>query len=288
MAFIIIDGNAIASRVWYTNPLTKLHGTQVDNEQEFVENNSGLFARMFVNQLISIEEELWKHTDTIHAFFICWDVHTSKNLRKQIWPTYNANRKKAAQGTANIYPLITDLRTNLQKIHKRFNITHSDYEADDIIAVMKDFSTDLRVSLVIVSRDSDFFQLLDKNTTLYNPYEKELITEESRSYLNCSPSEYPLFKAVIGDKADNWPGVKGIGEQKARQFIEGNKTEEQLETITTGLRLIQLPFHMLDQDEMLTDIGRAFIDDSEINWTDFVTYYDLNRSLTQQLNDSII
>jgi 5'-3' exonuclease len=243
---------------------------------------------MFVNQLISIEEELWKHTDTIHAFFICWDVHTSKNLRKQIWPTYNANRKKAAQGTANIYPLITDLRTNLQKIHKRFNITHSDYEADDIIAVMKDFSTDLRVSLVIVSRDSDFFQLLDKNTTLYNPYEKELITEESRSYLNCSPSEYPLFKAVIGDKADNWPGVKGIGEQKARQFIEGNKTEEQLETITTGLRLIQLPFHMLDQDEMLTDIGRAFIDDSEINWTDFVTYYDLNRSLTQQLNDSII
>ena len=288
MAFVIIDGNAIASRVWYTNPLTKLHGTQVDNEQEFIDDNSGLFARMFVNQLISIEEELWKHVASIEAFFICWDVRTSKNLRKQIWPTYNANRKKAEQGTANIYPLITNLRTNLQKVHLRFDITHFEYEADDIIAVMKDFSTDLGVSLVIVSRDSDFFQLLDKNTTLYNPYEKELITAASRAYLNCTPEEYPLVKAIIGDKADNWPGVKGIGEQKVRQFIAGNKTQEQLKTIETGLRLIKLPFYTLDQDEMLTDIGRVFIDDTEIDWTDFINYYDINRSLTTQLNNSII
>lgn len=288
MAFVIIDGNAIASRVWYTSPLTKLHNTRMPDEQEFIDDNSGLFARMFVNQLITIEEELWKYVDNIDSFFICWDVRTSKNLRKGLWQSYNANRKKASEGTAAIYPLITDLRNNLAKVHPRFDLTDDNCEADDIIAIMKQFSKELKSNLVIVSRDSDFFQLLDDTTTLYNPYEKELITQSNRTYFNCTPEEYPLLKAIIGDKADNWPGVKGIGEQKVHQFMAGNKTPEQEQTIATGLRLIELPFDTLDQDVILTKILDALDDTSTIDWTDFIERYDINRSLIEQLNSNII
>ena len=286
---IVIDGSAIANRIWYTNPLTKLHGQKITNKK-LVEDNVGLFARMFINQLISIHDNLIDISDPYFAYFICWDVKTSKNLRKQEFPLYNANRPKTPEGTANIYPLIAALRTQLAKVHKRFDINHADYEADDLIAVMKMFTHTIEEPLMIVSRDTDFYQLLDETVSIYDPYADRIITSEGfeQDYLTVSPSDYVRAKAIVGDSSDNWKGLHNIGVKKVRLYLNKELTPEEKAIVDLGINIIKLPYHKLDLVPAIKQIEKAFMDDTEIDWADFTDFFELSPRVTKNLNIKII
>ena len=84
---------------------------------------------------------------------------------------------------------------------------HSDYECDDVIGfICKNIEPSDEA--VIVSSDSDFIQLLEKeNVSLWNPVKKKFIERW--------PVDYVTWKALKGDPTDNVPGVKGIGEKRA-------------------------------------------------------------------------
>ena len=286
---IVIDGSAIANRIWYTNPLTKLHGKQITDEK-LVDGNVGLFARMFANQIISIHDNLIDVSDPYFAYFICWDVKTSKNLRKVEFPLYNANRPKTPEGTASIYPLITELRKQLAKVHKRFDINHADYEADDLIAVMKMFTQTIEEPLIIVSRDTDFYQLLDETVSIYDPYANRIVTDTGYEddYLTVSPSDYVRAKAIVGDTADNWKGLPNIGVKKMRVYLTKELTAEEKAIVDLGVNIIKLPYHQLDLKPAIDQIENAFMDATEIDWTNFVDYFEMSPMVTKNLNIKII
>ena len=89
-------------------------------------------------------------------------------------------------------------------------------EADDIIAVLAEKLVEKHNSTCfIVSSDKDFLQLVTDKIIVYRPMEKEFYTEETiKQKFNMSPSNFIIYKTLMGDNSDKVKGVKGLGEKK--------------------------------------------------------------------------
>jgi hypothetical protein len=95
-------------------------------------------------------------------------------------------------------------------------VRHPGFECDDVIntLVLKSSPDD---SCVVVSTDSDFTQLYDryKNVTVWNPVKKQDISP-------VVGYDYVTWKALRGDKADNIPGIPGVGDKTAQVLASDN------------------------------------------------------------------
>ena len=92
-------------------------------------------------------------------------------------------------------------------------VSHPENECDDLVYyLVKHHHYDDDVT--IVSSDTDFIQILNEfedNIKLYNPIAKKY--RENTEY------DYVAWKAMVGDKADNIPGVRGIGKVGAEKIL---------------------------------------------------------------------
>ena len=85
-------------------------------------------------------------------------------------------------------------------------------EADDIIAQVVQSPQYDGWQKVIVSSDKDFFQLCDDETVVFRPIQKEVMTSSSIvEKFSIHPVNFALARAIVGDKSDNLPGVRGAG-----------------------------------------------------------------------------
>ena len=85
-------------------------------------------------------------------------------------------------------------------------------EADDIIAFVAKMPSFKGYEKVIVSSDKDFIQLCDKETILYRPVQKEILTEKAiLDKFDIHPNNFALARAISGDKSDNLKGVGSVG-----------------------------------------------------------------------------
>lgn len=85
-------------------------------------------------------------------------------------------------------------------------------EADDAIAYTANYYKKQASKITIVSTDRDFLQLVDETVKVWSPIKKKLYdVGDIRAELGMSHHNYLLYRAVIGDGADNIPGIKGIG-----------------------------------------------------------------------------
>jgi len=89
----------------------------------------------------------------------------------------------------------------------------ADYtEADDIIAHVVQSSYYEGWNKVIVSSDKDFFQLCADDISVYRPIQKKTLNKQSiLEEFKIHPKNFALARAIVGDKSDNLPGVKGAG-----------------------------------------------------------------------------
>jgi DNA polymerase-1 len=97
-------------------------------------------------------------------------------------------------------------------------------EADDVIGTLARQAADEGVDTVIVSPDKDFMQLIEPHITQFRPaYRGEAfdpITEETfREKYGLEPIQFIDMLALMGDAADNVPGVSGIGEKTAMKLL---------------------------------------------------------------------
>lgn len=90
-------------------------------------------------------------------------------------------------------------------------VYHPDFECDDILAYL---ATTTDGDNVIISSDTDFIQALDisDKVRLWNP-----VSQQFRERLDV---DYTKYKAMVGDKTDNIPGVKGIGKVGAIKILK--------------------------------------------------------------------
>ena len=105
-------------------------------------------------------------------------------------------------------------------------------EADNYIASIINNVKQKDIEFIIVSTDTDFFQLINKRTFLYIPRGKNSILYDTKTFkdkFNIMPSEYIFYKSLIGDKTDNISGIKGIGKITAIKIINSLKEEKSLD-----------------------------------------------------------
>src|SRR5699024_3966596 len=99
------------------------------------------------------------------------------------------------------------------------------YEADDIVATMSTSAAEAGWDARIVSGDRDTFQLInDQVTVLYPmrgvselpPFDADAIVER----YGVTPLQYPELAALVGESADNLPGVPGVGPGFAARWLK--------------------------------------------------------------------
>ena len=104
------------------------------------------------------------------------------------------------------------------------------FEADDIVASIANDAKEKGLEVRIVSHDKDLYQLIDDDTIyLFDPTKKVVINEEKcvEKY-GVKPSQFTDYQSLLGDSADNIPGVKGVGAKTAEALINEFGTLENI------------------------------------------------------------
>lgn len=161
-----------------------------------------LFRHMVLNALRSYRKQYPNHGEIVIA---CDD---KKYWRKQQFPYYKANRKKAREQSDidwnQIFNCLNKIRDELKEYFPYRVIQVEGAEADDIIATLCiEYGTILASSekIVILSGDKDFVQLqVYGNVEQYNPVLKKQIK-------HANPHKYLREHILKGDRGDGIPNI---------------------------------------------------------------------------------
>jgi len=150
---------------------------------------------------------------------MCFDTCKSER-RLNIYPDYKGHRKTSL--SPEQYEMFVKIFPIFIEICKKagLSVLEGDgYEADDYIALLS-FMLRNNHLVTIISTDGDFPQLIDERISIYNPNTKvEANYRNFRNIYGISKEFYLDYKCMIGDKSDNIPKIKGLGEDKAIEYI---------------------------------------------------------------------
>lgn len=183
----------------------------VDYSQTIISN---LMAELNGRKDVEIEINLLRHMviNTIRSYHVNFKdeygelviaCDNRKYWRKEIFPYYKANRKKAREDSGYnwnaIFDAINTIKLELKEFFPYRVIEVERAEADDIIATLCKHITE---PIMIVSGDHDFVQLQKyPNVKQWSPITKKIIKCEF------TPAQF-LFEHIIkGDKGDGVPNV---------------------------------------------------------------------------------
>jgi len=139
-----------------------------------------------------------------------------KNFRHDMYPEYKAHRKPADKELIiQIEPLYEIIRA--MGFHF---MCVPDVEADDVIATLSRFADQNNIKTIIASGDKDLMQLVSDNISQLDmtgtTYNREGVIEK----MGVAPEKILDLLALIGDSADNIPGVPSVGPKTAIKWLE--------------------------------------------------------------------
>lgn len=141
------------------------------------------------------------------------------NFRHEMYPDYKANRGEMPEDLAKQIPVLFRLFEALDLPLLKEN----GLEADDLIGSLVTQYANDNLDCYIVSGDKDFMQLINEHVFLYSPKKggEVKITDIKgvKEKYHCTPKQVIDVLAVMGDSADNVPGVRGIGEKGATKLV---------------------------------------------------------------------
>lgn len=141
-----------------------------------------------------------------------------KNFRHEIDPNYKANRPEAPEDLKRQLPVaISWIEKMGFKCYRE-----EGFEADDVIASAVRFALQHDIKVRIVTHDKDLYQLIDDGrVVIYDPMKKsEIDTEKCYEKFGVYPNQINEYLSLVGDVADNIPGVKGIGPKGAKKLLD--------------------------------------------------------------------
>lgn len=156
-----------------------------------------------------------------------------ENPRNELLQDYKANRPDYSQVPEEESPF-----SQLPDVYRALDymgIPHwetKEYETDDeIAAYVHTYGEETGLQIVISSFDSDFFQLISENVSVLRYRgEKTVLCDMAyiREGLGIEPRQYADYKALTGDKADNIPGLRGVGPKTAAGLMRRFGSLEEL------------------------------------------------------------
>ena len=177
-------------------------------------NTSAIFG--FTNTLLEI---LNKEKPSHIAVVFDVEGPTQRHIE---FESYKANREEMPEDLRKSIPIIVELI-------KGFNIEVygiTGFEADDVIGTLAIKAEKAGFTTYMMTPDKDYGQLVDTNTFIYKPARlgngaEILGTEEiCKKWEIKSVSQLIDILGLMGDKADNIPGIPGVGEKTAIQLIK--------------------------------------------------------------------
>ncbi len=151
---------------------------------------------------------------------VAWDTHapTFRHVKDE---TYKAQRPPQPEELTIGIPLIKEM-LDAWGIK---NIEQDGYEADDIIGTVASGANADDVDVLLVTPDKDFMQLVHDHIKMMKPNNKDggfdIIDREGvMDYFGVYPEKVIDVLAILGDTADNIPGVPGIGKKGAPKLID--------------------------------------------------------------------
>lgn len=222
---VLIDGHALAYRAYYALP------DDLKTSRGELTNAVYGFTSMLLNVL---RDESPTH--------IAVTFDKGPTFRHDIYPEYKAHRTKMPD----------EMRSQMDRVREVVQtldmpiFEKEGYEADDLLGTLARKAEEQGIDTLIVTGDMDLLQLVDEHiqvltsrwrfsdTVIYN------IERVKERYDGLSPDQLLDYKALIGDKSDNIPGVYGVGEKTATKLIKKYGSLEQiyehLDEISTRFR----------------------------------------------------
>ncbi|RKS95180.1 DNA polymerase I [Flavobacterium limicola] len=159
-------------------------------------------------------------------------------LRNDIFPEYKSHRDATPEAIKIAIPYIQEL---LKAMHIPI-IEVKGYEADDLIGTIAKQAEKQNYKVFMVTPDKDFAQLVSENIFMYKParmgngIEIWGIPEVLAKFEIERPDQVIDFLGMMGDAADNIPGLPGVGEVTAKKLLKEFGTMENLLANTDKLK----------------------------------------------------
>ena len=205
--------------------------------------------------LADLLRDFRQHSQITHCLLVL--DHPEPSFRSQIYAPYKAHRNPMPDDLASQMPDLPAVAAALgiPVIQK------SGYEADDVMVTMAERAAHHGFAVRICTRDKDIDQVLDKDIQTWDPIKGQLRGPghlmRERGIL---PEQVVDYLVMIGDTADNIPGIPGVGPKRAQQYLQKYGTLDQLlangdqitgktgenirqshETVERGLQLVAIP-----------------------------------------------
>ncbi|OGO47856.1 MAG: DNA polymerase I [Chloroflexi bacterium RBG_16_64_43] len=214
----LIDGHALAYRAYFA-----LSGGGTAPARWITsagEPTAGVFG--FTSILISLIEK-----EQPEYLAVAFD--TGRTFRDDLYPEYKATREKMPE---DLGPQIERIRQVVQAFGLPI-LEAEGFEADDVLGTIAKRAAAEGWEVVILTGDRDLLQLVDDRIRIRlagrslaeaADYTPEMVREQ----YGVSPEQFVDYKALVGDKSDNIPGVSGIGEKSAVELLRAHPTLESI------------------------------------------------------------
>ena len=160
--------------------------------------------------------------------YLGWVNDAGSSGREELLESYKANRVALPEEEQH------DFDTGVERVHQILDgyriptIELDGFEADDVIATLAKQGAERALEVCIVSGDKDLLQLVRPHIWVLNPWhgppgrttEKWYGVENVRERLGVPAERVVDYLALVGDTADNVPGVRGIGDKGALALVE--------------------------------------------------------------------
>jgi len=160
------------------------------------------------------------------------DGNGSTERKRKLFPGYKSGRsmklnlnrtynfKDSDEESASMKLQLVRLVDYLEQLPVQF-ITIDNCEADDVIAYLVNniFIKEDEHS-TIMSSDKDFYQLINDKVNVWSPTKKRFYeVDDVVNEYGIHPNNFAVYKAMLGDKSDSIPGIKGLGDKTIRKYF---------------------------------------------------------------------
>lgn len=201
---LLLDGHSLAFRSFFALPKDAFRTDQG-------QYTNGIHG--FLNTLL----KLYADVQPTHVA-VAFDL-SGGTFRTKEYAPYKGGRAETPEEFKGQIPLIQEVLDTLGIAW----ITKDQYEADDIVATLSARGVDEGMDVVISSGDKDSYQLVNDNVTLLYPMPRsqmlEMTPDVVKERAGVTPEQYPDLAALVGEQADNLPGVPGVGPKTAQKWI---------------------------------------------------------------------
>jgi len=148
-----------------------------------------------------------------------------KTFRNELYDAYKAHRP----------PMPDELKVQIAPIHKIVEamglptLIIDGVEADDVIGTLAREASAAGISTLISTGDKDLAQLVDDQVSLINTMTNEALdTDGVKSKFGVYPNQIIDYLALVGDSADNIPGVPSVGPKTAVKWLAEHQSMSEI------------------------------------------------------------